>query len=194
MIEKGHAGRQLRRTGRKLGWHSQPTAQLMLDGVRVPVANRLGAKATASRYDGGSGWRAPGYRRLLARRCTASARWETITYVRTAKAVPAKAIAEFQNTQFTLADMATELEAAALLYLATVKVTESASDKTLCRNGQTFRLDTSSAVVDRTAIAWRLWLSDGLPDQNASGAICASTASEGTNEVMKMIVGRDLLK
>ncbi len=55
---------------------------------------------------------------------------ESIAYVKDRRQF-GKAIAEFQNTQFTLADMATELEAArALLYLAAAKVTDNAPDKT----------------------------------------------------------------
>ena len=62
-----------------------------------------------------------------------------------------RAIAEFQNTQFTLADMATELEAARLLlYAAAAKVSAGAPDKTrFSAMAKRLATDTGSSVVDR---------------------------------------------
>ncbi|MFO1260864.1 MAG: acyl-CoA dehydrogenase family protein [Sphingomonadaceae bacterium] len=196
VIEKDMPGVSFGAQERKLGWHSQPTAQLMLDGVRVPVANRLGAEGDGFKIamvglDGG---------RLNIGACSLGgaqrALDETITYVKDRKQF-GKAIAEFQNTQFTLADMATELEAArALLYLAAVKVTESASDKTrFAAMAKRFATDTGSAVVDRA-----LQLHGGYgylmdyPIERIWRDLRVHRILEGTNEVMKMIVGRDLLK
>jgi alkylation response protein AidB-like acyl-CoA dehydrogenase len=75
---------------------------------------------------------------------------EAITYVKDRKQF-GQPIADFQNTQFTLADMATELEAArALLYLAAAKVTANAPDKTrFAAMAKRLATDTASAVVDR---------------------------------------------
>ena len=196
VIEKDMPGVSFGAQERKLGWHSQPTAQLMLDGVRVPVANRLGAEGDGFKIamvglDGG---------RLNIGACSLGgaqrALDETITYVKDRKQF-GKAIAEFQNTQFTLADMATELEAArALLYLAAVKVTESASDKTrFAAMAKRFATDTGSAVVDRA-----LQLHGGYgylmdyPIERIWRDLRDHRILEGTNKVMKMIVGRDLLK
>ena len=108
-----------------------------------------------------------------------------------------KAIAEFQNTQFMLADMATELEAArALLYLAAVKVTENAPDKTrFAAMAKTFATETGSSVVDRA-----LQLHGGYgylqdyPIERFWRDLRVHSILEGTNQVMRMIVGRDLLK
>lgn len=196
VIEKDMPGVSFGAQERKLGWHSQPTAQLMLDGVRVPVSNRLGAegdgfKIAMAGLDGG---------RLNIGACSLGGAQrtldETITYVKDRKQF-GQAIAAFQNTQFTLADMATELEAArALLYLAAAKVTEGASDKTrFAAMAKRFATDTGSAVVDRA-----LQLHGGYgylmdyPIERIWRDLRVHRILEGTNEVMKMIVGRDLLK
>ena len=196
VIEKDMPGVSFGAQERKLGWHSQPTAQLMLDGVRVPVANRLGAEGDGFRIamaglDGG---------RLNIGACSLGgaqrALDETITYVKDRKQF-GQAIAEFQNTQFKLADMATELEAArALLYLAAVKVTGGAGDKTrFAAMAKRFATDTGSAVVDRA-----LQLHGGYgylmdyPIERIWRDLRVHRILEGTNEVMKMIIGRDLLR
>src|SRR5262249_15113332 len=130
VIEKDMPGVSFGAQEKKLGWHSQPTAQLILDGVRVPVENRVGGEGEGFRIammglDGG---------RLNIGACSLGgaqrALDEAIKYTKDRKQF-GQAIADFQNTQFTLADMATELEAArALLYLAAAKVTAGAPDKT----------------------------------------------------------------
>jgi alkylation response protein AidB-like acyl-CoA dehydrogenase len=97
-------------------------------------------------------------------------------------------IADFQNTQFKLADMATELEAArALLYLAAVKVTGGAGDKTrFAAMAKRFATDTGSAVVDRA-----LQLHGGYgylmdyPIERFWRDLRVHRILEGTNEVMR---------
>jgi alkylation response protein AidB-like acyl-CoA dehydrogenase len=75
---------------------------------------------------------------------------ESVRYTKERKAF-GQQIADFQNTQFTLADMETELQAArVLLYAAAVKVTENAPDKTrFAAMAKRLATDTGSAVVDR---------------------------------------------
>jgi alkylation response protein AidB-like acyl-CoA dehydrogenase len=108
-----------------------------------------------------------------------------------------RALAEFQNTQFVLADMATELEAArALLYLAAAKVTAGAPDKTrFSAMAKRFATDTGSSVVDR---ALQLFGGYGYlrdyPIERFWRDLRVHRILEGTNEVMRLIVGRDLLQ
>lgn len=196
VIEKDMPGVSFGAQERKLGWHSQPTAQLILDGVRVPVANRLGEEGEGFRIamaglDGG---------RLNIGACSLGgaqrALDETIAYTRDRQQFGQR-IADFQNTQFTVADMATELEAArALLYLAAAKVTEGAPDKTrFAAMAKRFATDTGSSVVDRA-----LQLHGGYgylmdyPVERLWRDLRVHRILEGTNEVMRMIVGRELLK
>ena len=130
VIEKDMPGVSFGANERKLGWHSQPTRQVTFEDVRVPVENRVGGEGEGFRFammglDGG---------RLNIGACSLGGAQrcldEAIGYTKDRQQF-GKPIADFQNTQFVLADMATELEAArALLYLAAAKVTANAPDKT----------------------------------------------------------------
>ncbi|WP_428968898.1 acyl-CoA dehydrogenase family protein [Sphingomonas sp. Xoc002] len=196
VIDKDTPGVSFGANERKLGWHSQPTRQVTFDNVRVPVANRLGAEGEGFRIammglDGG---------RLNIGACSLGGAQrcldEAVAYVKDRRQF-GKAIAEFQNTQFTLADMATELEAArALLYLAAAKVTDNAPDKTrFAAMAKRLATDTGSSVVDRA-----LQLHGGYgylmdyPIERFWRDLRVHSILEGTNQVMRMIVGRDLLK
>ncbi|WP_294269780.1 acyl-CoA dehydrogenase family protein [uncultured Sphingomonas sp.] len=196
VIDKDTPGVSFGANERKLGWHSQPTRQVMFDQVRVPVANRLGVEGEGFRIammglDGG---------RLNIGACSLGGAQrcldESVAYVKDRRQF-GKAIAEFQNTQFTLADMATELEAArALLYLAAAKVTDNAPDKTrFAAMAKRLATDTGSSVVDRA-----LQLHGGYgylmdyPIERFWRDLRVHSILEGTNQVMRMIVGRDLLK
>ena len=196
VIDKDTPGVSFGANERKLGWHSQPTRQVMFDNVRIPVANRLGAEGEGFRIammglDGG---------RLNIGACSLGGAQrcldEAVAFVKDRRQF-GKAIAEFQNTQFTLADMATELEAArALLYLAAAKVTDNAPDKTrFAAMAKRLATDTGSSVVDRA-----LQLHGGYgylmdyPIERFWRDLRVHSILEGTNQVMRMIVGRDLLK
>jgi len=181
---------------RKLGWHSQPTAQVILEDVFVPAENLVGSlgegfRIAMSGLDGG---------RLNIGACSLGGAQrcldESVGYVKDRRQF-GKALAEFQNTQFTLADMATELEAArALLYLAAAKVTAGAPDRTrFAAMAKRLATDTGSAVVDRA-----LQLHGGYgylmdyPIERFWRDLRVHSILEGTNQVMRMIVGRELVR
>ena len=181
---------------RKLGWNASPTAQVMFDAVRVPVANRIGEEGEGFRFamaglDGG---------RLNIGACSLGGAQrcldEAIAYVKT-RSQFGRTIAEFQNTQFELADMATDLEAArALLYLAAAKVGADAPDKTrFSAMAKKLATDNGSSIVDRALqmFGGYGYLKD-YPIERFWRDLRVHRILEGTNEVMQMIVGRDLLK
>jgi len=196
VIEKDMPGVSFGAPERKLGWHSQPTAQVNFDGVRVPVENLVGGEGEGFRIammglDGG---------RLNIGACSLGGAQrcidEAVNYTRD-RTQFGQAIAEFQNTQFMLADMQTELEAArTLLYAAAVKVTENAPDKTrFAAMAKRFATDTGSSVVDRA-----LQLHGGYgylmdyPIERFWRDLRVHSILEGTNQVMRMIVARDMLR
>jgi alkylation response protein AidB-like acyl-CoA dehydrogenase len=121
---------------------------------------------------------------------------ESIGYVRERRQF-GKAIVDFQATQFTLADMETELQAArALLYLAAAKVSAGAADKTrFAAMAKRLATDTGSAVVDRA-----LQLHGGYgylqdyPIERLWRDLRVHSILEGTNQVMRMITARELLR
>ena len=196
VIEKDMPGVSFGAPEKKLGWHSQPTAQVNFDEVRVPVANRVGGEGEGFRIamlglDGG---------RLNIGACSLGGAQrcldEAVAYTKERKQF-GHAIADFQATQFTLADMATDLEAArALLYMAAVKVTENAPDKTrFAAMAKRLATDNGSSIVDRA-----LQLHGGYgylqdyPIERFWRDLRVHSILEGTNQVMRMIISRDLLR
>ncbi|APL93915.1 acyl-CoA dehydrogenase [Sphingobium indicum] len=196
VIEKDMAGVSFGAQERKLGWHSQPTAQVNFDGVRVPVENLVGGEGEGFRIammglDGG---------RLNIGACSLGGAQrcidEALSYTRDRKQF-GQSIADFQNTQFMLADMETELQAArTLLYAAAVKVTENAPDKTrFAAMAKRLATDTGSSVVDRA-----LQLHGGYgylmdyPVERFWRDLRVHSILEGTNQVMRMIIARDMLR
>ena len=196
VIEKDMPGVSFGANERKLGWHSQPTRQVTFDGVRVPAENLVGGEGEGFRIammglDGG---------RLNIGACSLGGAQrcldEAIAYTRDRQQF-GKPIADFQNTQFTLADMDTELQAVRmLLYAAAVKVTENAPDKTrFAAMAKRLATDTGSSVVDRA-----LQLHGGYgylmdyPIERFWRDLRVHSILEGTNQVMRMIIGRELTR
>lgn len=196
VIDKDMPGVSFGAQERKLGWHSQPTAQINFDAVRVPAANLVGSEGQGfaiamAGLDGG---------RLNIGACSLGGAQrcidEAVQYTKDRKQF-GRSIADFQNTQFTLADMETELQAArTLLYAAAVKVTDNAPDKTrFAAMAKRFATDTGSSVVDRA-----LQLHGGYgylmdyPVERFWRDLRVHSILEGTNQVMRMIIARDMLK
>ena len=196
VIEKDMPGVSFGAPERKLGWHSQPTTQVNFDNVRVPAGNLVGAEGQGfaiamAGLDGG---------RLNIGACSLGggqrALDEAITYTRQ-RTQFGKAIADFQATQFKLADMETELAAArALLYQAAAKVSANAPDKTrFAAMAKRLATDTGMAVADRA-----LQLHGGygylmdFPVERIFRDLRVHQILEGTNEVMRMITARELLR
>ncbi|HQS69394.1 MAG: acyl-CoA dehydrogenase [Novosphingobium sp. 28-62-57] len=196
VVDKDTPGVSFGAPERKLGWNASPTAQVIFDNARVPVANRVGEEGDGFRFamaglDGG---------RLNIGACSLGGAQrcldEAVQYVKDRRQF-GKAIAEFQNTQFVLADMATDLEAArALLYMAAAKVTANAPDKTrFSAMAKKLSTDSGSSIVDRALqmFGGYGYLRD-YPIERFWRDLRVHRILEGTNEVMRMIVGRDLLK
>ena len=126
VVEKDTPGLSFGARERKMGWNCQRTATVMFDNCRVPAANLIGGegqgfKIAMQGLDGG---------RLNIGACSIGgaqrALDEAISYTKERKQF-GKSIADFQASQFKLADMATELEAARLLlYAGAQKVSDKA--------------------------------------------------------------------
>ncbi len=196
VIEKDMDGVSFGAQEKKLGWRSQPTAQVNFDGVRVPVENLVGQegdgfKIAMAGLDGG---------RINIGACSLGgaqrALDEAQRYTSERRQFGTRII-DFQNTQFGLADMATELEAArALLYIAAAKVTTGAHDKTkFAAMAKRLATDTGSTVVDRA-----LQMHGGYgylqdyPIERIWRDLRVHRILEGTNEIMRMIVAREIMK
>ena len=180
---------------KKLGWNASPTAQVIMDNVRVPVANLVGEEGEGFRIamaglDGGrvniGACSLGGAQRCLD---------EAVSYASERKQF-GRSIGQFQNTQFALADMATKLEAArALLYVAAAKVTDGAADKTrFSAMAKRLATDSGSEVADSALqiLGGYGYLKD-YPIERFWRDLRVHSILEGTNQIMRMIIGRDLL-
>jgi alkylation response protein AidB-like acyl-CoA dehydrogenase len=196
VVEKDTPGLSFGASEKKLGWNASPTAQVIFEDCRVPVANRVGAEGDGFRFammglDGG---------RLNIGACSLGGAQrcldEAIAYTKERQQF-GQPVAEFQNTQFMLADMATDLEAArALLYIAAAKVTANAPDKSrFSAMAKRLSTDSGSEIVNQ---ALQLFGGYGYlrdyPIERFWRDLRVHSILEGTNQVMRMIIGRDLLR
>ena len=196
VIEKGTPGLSFGAPEKKLGWNASPTAQVIFEDCRVPVENRVGAEGDGFRFamaglDGG---------RLNIGACSLGGAQrcldEAIKYTKERQQF-GQPVADFQNTQFMLADMATDLEAArALLYIAAAKVTANAPDKSrFSAMAKRLATDSGSAIVnDALQLFGGYGYLKDYPIERFWRDLRVHSILEGTNQVMRMIVGRDLLR
>lgn len=196
VVEKDTPGLSFGAPEKKLGWNSSPTAQVIFEDCRVPVTNRVGAEGDGFRFammglDGG---------RLNIGACSLGGAQrcldEAIRYTKERQQF-GQPVADFQNTQFMLADMATDLEAArALLYMAAAKVSANAPDKSrFSAMAKRLATDSGSEIVNK---ALQLFGGYGYlrdyPIERFWRDLRVHSILEGTNQVMRMIIGRDLLR
>ena len=195
VVERDTPGLSFGAQERKMGWHSQPTSQVLFDDCRVPVANRLGEEGQGFRIamqalDGG---------RVNIAACSLGAARaaleRALDYVRERRQFGQR-IADFQATRFRLADMATELEAARLLvWRAAERLDRGAADApAACAMAKRFATDVCYRVVDDA-----LQLHGGYGYIREYGIerllrdLRVHRILEGTNEIMRVIIARHLL-
>jgi alkylation response protein AidB-like acyl-CoA dehydrogenase len=180
---------------RKMGWNAQPTRQVIFEGCRVPVENRLGTEGTGfaiamAGLDGG---------RLNIAACSLggaqAALDKALGYMRERRAF-GKPLDAFQALQFRLADMATELEAArTMLYAAACAYDRGDGDATpRCAMAKRFVTDVGFRVANEA-----LQLHGGYGYLSEYGIekivrdLRVHQILEGTNEIMRVIVARGLI-
>ena len=196
VVDKDAPGLSFGAQEKKMGWNSQPTAIVQFDDCRVPAANLLGQEGDGFRYammglDGG---------RLNIAACSlggARLALETaMDYVASRKQF-GRALAEFQNTQFKLADMATQLEAARLLVLRGAwAIDTNHPEKTKwCAMAKRFATDACFQIADEA-----LQLHGGYgylkdyPLERIVRDLRVHRILEGTNEIMRVITAREMMR
>jgi alkylation response protein AidB-like acyl-CoA dehydrogenase len=195
LVPKETAGLSFGANERKMGWNAQPTRQVIFEDARIPATALLGEEGQGFRFamaglDGG---------RLNIAACSlggAEAALEiALAYTRERRAF-GKAVSDFQNTQFKLADMRIELEASrALLWRACAKLDARAPDATaFCAMAKRFVTDTCSRVADDALqlLGGYGYLADyGI--EKIVRDLRVHRILEGTNEIMRLIVARGML-
>ncbi len=195
IVENGTPGLSFGAQEKKLGWRSQPTAMVMLENCRVPAANRLSAegqgfKIAMSGLDGG---------RLNIAACSLGGAQfcldRTIAYMKERRQFGTR-LADFQALGFRVADYATAIEAARLLLWRAAVAVDRREPGAIRLAAQAKRLatDTGFEVVNGC-----LQLHGGYgylrdhPIERVLRDLRVHQILEGTNEVMRLIISRDLL-
>lgn len=179
----------------KMGWNSQPTATITFEDVRVPAGNMLGEEGQGFRIamqglDGG---------RINIATCsigTAQAALETATAYVNERQQFGQSIADFQNTQFKLADMATKLVAARqMVRLAAVKLDSKHAEATsYCAMAKRFATDVCFEICnDALQLHGGYGYIKEYPLERHLRDVRVHQILEGTNEIMRVIIARRLL-
>ncbi|WP_448613814.1 acyl-CoA dehydrogenase family protein [Modestobacter sp. URMC 112] len=179
----------------KMGWNTQPTRQVVFEDVRVPAADRLGEEGEGFRIamSGLNGGRLNIAASSLGGASAALAAAIGHLGERHAFGGP---IGRFQALQFQVADMATDLEAArTFLWRAAAALDEGAPDRVrLCAMAKKFVTDVGFRVANDA-----LQLHGGYGYLAEYGIekivrdLRVHQILEGTNEIMRLIISRDLL-
>jgi len=195
LVETGTEGLSFGANERKMGWHAQATAMVNLDQARVPATHLIGAEGQGfsiamNGLNGG---------RLNIAACSLgaaqSALDKALAYMKERKAF-GRNLAQFQALQFKIADMETELQAARVfLYHAAWKLSTNAPDaRKFCAMAKRLVTDTGFRVANEA-----LQIHGGygyLADfgiEKIVRDLRVHQILEGTNEIMRLIVARDML-
>jgi alkylation response protein AidB-like acyl-CoA dehydrogenase len=196
IVRKDDKGVSFGANEKKMGWNSQPTRQVIFEDVRIPASRRVGAEGDGFRFamaglDGG---------RLNIAACSLGGMQDALdralTYTKERKQF-GHAIADFQATQFKLADMETETQAArVMLYNAAQELDAKTPQATRwCAMAKRFVTDTGFKVANDA-----LQLHGGygyLSDYGVERIVRdlrVHQILEGTNEIMRVIISRDMLR
>ena len=196
IVSAGTPGLSFGANERKMGWNAQPTRAVILDGARIPVANRLGAEGDGFRIamaglDGG--------RINIAAASLGGAQAafdKALAYMRDRRSF-GQPLTDFQALQFDLASMAADLEVArTFLWRAACALDAGAADATtLCAMAKRFVTERCSDVADKA-----LQLHGGygyLADYGIEKIVRdlrVHQILEGTSEIMSLIIARSILR
>ena len=196
VVEKGTAGLSFGANERKMGWNTQPTRQVIMEGARVPAANLVGAegegfKIAMAGLDGG---------RLNIGACSlgggAAALDKALAHMRERRAF-GRPIVDFQALQFRLADIATSLEAArSMLWRAAAALDAKAPDATqLCAMAKRVATDAGfNAANDALQLLGGYGYLADYGVEKIVRDLRVHQILEGTNEIMRVIVARGLIQ
>ncbi len=195
VVEKGTPGLSFGANERKMGWNAQPTAAVIFEDCKVPVANRLsdegeGFKIAMSGLDGG---------RINIGSCSLGGASEALNlakdYIGT-RTQFGKPIAAFQASQFKIADMATELQAARMmLYRGAAAIDESHPQRSkYAAMAKRFATDVGFNVAnDALQLHGGYGYLRDYPLERIVRDLRVHQILEGTNEIMRVIIARNEL-
>ncbi len=196
VIEKGMDGLSFGANEKKMGWNAQPTAEVIMEDCRIPAENRVGGEGEGFKFamsglDGG---------RINIGCCSLGGAQKaldtTLEYTKDRKQF-GKSISDFQNTQFMLADMATKLEASrVMIYRAADMLDKKLPNAgSACAMAKRFATDNCSEIAnDALQLHGGYGYLKDYPIEQIVRDLRVHQILEGTNQVMRMIVSRSLLR
>ncbi len=194
IVERGMEGFERGRNLKKMGMKAQDTAELFFNDVKVPKANVLGEPGKGFIYlmEGLAEERLIGACGYLA---AAQLSWDlTAEFVRERK-VFGKPLAAFQNTQFKLAEMRTQLDIAQIYVDQCVRAFNNGALTAV--DAAKAKLVTSELQVASADLGVQLHGGAGFMDEYPISRQCTdakiATIYAGSSEVMKIIISRDCL-
>ncbi|MFT6189833.1 MAG: acyl-CoA dehydrogenase [Oleispira sp.] len=195
LVETGMEGFVKGQNLHKIGMKAQDTSELFFQDVKVPKANLLGEEGMGFIY---LMQELPQERlsvSLAAVSCAESILAQTVEYVKDRKAF-GKTIASFQNTQFKLAEMSSTVTMARVFIDKCLELhLDKELDSVTAAKLKLLTTDIQCDVVDEC-----LQLHGGYgymweyPVARAYADARVQKIYAGTNEIMKLIIGRDLIK
>src|ERR1700684_4006147 len=195
IVEKGTPGFRPGKKENKLGLRASDNSELIFEDCEIPAENLLGKEGEGfvdamRTLDGG--------RISIAALSLGIARGAldaSVSYVKQRKQF-GKAIAEFQGIQWKLADMATELDAARLLTLRAAVLKDAGKRGT--QESAMAKLYASEVAVKICNEAVQLHGGYGFikdyPVEKFYRDVKLCTIGEGTSEIQRMVIGREILK
>lgn len=195
LVENGTPGLSFGAKEKKVGWNSQPTRMVVLEECRVTSERLLGVEGQGFQIamkglNGG---------RINIASCSLGAAWGSIeqatAYLKQREAF-GRLLAEFQYLQFQLAEMATDLVASRLMVREAARALQEdgASAVEMCAMAKLFATDTCFSICNRA-----LQLHGGYgylkdyPVQQYMRDSRVHQILEGTNEIMRWIVARNIV-
>jgi len=196
IIPKDAPGVSFGKMEKKMGWKSQPTGQVVFEDARVPVANRIGAegdgfKIAMQGLDGG---------RINIGACSLGPAGKAIElsqeYLRERKQF-GKPLAAFQGLQFMIADMATDHEASQLMIYRAAHALDNKLPNTTMKSAMAKRFATDvcfKVVNDALQLHGGYGYTKDYPFERWVRDLRVHQILEGTNQSMRVIISRDMLR
>jgi cyclohexanecarboxyl-CoA dehydrogenase len=196
IIPKDAPGVSFGKMEKKMGWKAQPTGQVIFENARVPVKNRIGAegdgfKIAMQGLDGG---------RINIGACSLGPAGKSIElareYLKERKQF-GKPLGAFQGLQFMIADMATEFEAAQLMIYRAAHALDHKLPGTSSKSAMAKRFATDvcfKVVNDALQLHGGYGYTKDYPFERWVRDLRVHQILEGTNQIMRVIISRDLLR
>jgi alkylation response protein AidB-like acyl-CoA dehydrogenase len=197
LVEREH-GIRIGKLERKMGMHGSPTGEVILEDVRIPATNLIGSE--------GQGFTIAMHtldrsRPAIAAQAVGIAQGAldyAVSYVKERKAF-GHPIAEFQGLQFMLADMAMRIEAArGLTYRSCAIIDQGDPEGELNMAGAMAKAFASDTAMDATTQGVQLLGGYGytmdFPMERFMRDAKITQIYEGTNQIQRVVIARNLLK